>query len=381
MKVAVLAPEHVPPLRGGLDLLNDRLAAELRAQVVLRPSKERSLEDLVASYRAWAELDAGGFDAVISTKYPTWMVQHPRHVVWMAHKLRGLFDLYPVKLPLRADGLAGEVASALDALTRAVRRRASNREAAVLAMEVVEVARRAQPEAAAFPGPLAREVILRLDDLALGTDRIARHAAISRSVARRPGYFPRGAEVRVIHPPPAKTSLRPGPAGDYFLAVSRLDRPKRLDLIVRAFGRVRAKARLLIAGAGPELEHLRAEAAPDRRVELLGFVSEDALAGLYAGCLAVAFAPFDEDFGFVCVEAFAAAKPVVTTLDSGGPAELVRDGETGFVVPPTERELARALQALADDRSRAEAMGRRGAAAAAQMSWGAVTRALGVDLP
>lgn len=376
MKVALLAPQPVPPLRGGLDVLHERLAAELRAAAVSVPSPEHSLQDLAASYRAWSEVDASGYDLVLSTKYPAWMVQHRRHVVWMAHKLRGLFDLYPARLPLRPEQLAEPVASALGALTAAARGRASNREAAALAVQVVEAARAAQPEVAVFPGPLAREVILRLDDLALGPDRIARYAAISRSVARRPGYFPRDAEVQVLYPPPARASLRPGPPGDYFLAVSRLERTKRMDLVIRAFAQVRGDVRLAIAGAGPDLEHLRAEAAPDRRVELRGFVPDDELARLYAGCRAVVFAPLDEDFGYVALEAFAAGRPVVTTGDAGGPAELVRDGDSGFVVPATERGLAKALQALAADPALAEAMGRRGEAVAASLRWDVTARAL-----
>jgi glycosyltransferase involved in cell wall biosynthesis len=363
-------------MRGGLDVLHDRLAAELRAQVISLPTAEGSLEELVASYRVWAEVDASGFDAVISTKYPAWMAQHPRHTVWMAHKLRGLFDLYPARLPLRAEHLAGEVAEALGVLTHAVQRRAPNREAAALAVAVVEAARRVQPEAAAFPGPLAREVVLRLDELALGSDRIARHAAISRSVARRPGYFPRGAEVRVLHPPLARDALRSGPPGDFLLAVSRLDPPKRLDLVIRAFARVRAPVRLVIAGSGPELERLRVEASGDRRVDLRGFVPDAELADLYAGCLAVVFAPLDEDFGYVCVEAFAAAKPVITTADAGGPAELVEDGVSGRVVLPTERALAEAMEWMAEDPARATRMGQAASAAGERLRWGPALEAL-----
>lgn len=376
MKVAVLAPEHVPPLRGGLEAQNDRFAAEAHAQLVRLPSPEGSLEELAASYRAWAEVDLSGFDAVISTKYPAWMAQHPRHVVWMAHKLRGLFDLYPARLPLRAERLAGEVAEALEALTRAVQQRASNREAASLAVAVAEAARRAQPEAGAVPGPLAREVLLRLDDLALGEGRIARYAAVSRNVARRPGYFPRGVEVRAVHPPLARSGLRPGPAGDYFLAVSRLDVAKRVDLVVRAFAQVRAGTRLVVAGGGPELDALRAQASADRRMEIRGFVPDAELADLYAGCRAVVFAPLDEDFGYVTLEAFAAAKPVITTADAGGPAELVEDGVSGRVVPPSERALAEAMEWMAEEPARAQRMGLAGAALAERIRWSPVLDAL-----
>ena len=65
-----------------------------------------------------------------------------------------------------------------------------------------------------------------------------------------------------------------------------------------------------------------------------------------ARCRAVCFPPFQEDYGFVTVEAFASRKAVVTCRDSGGPAELVVDGVNGFVCEPTRR------RAIADARMR-----------------------------
>ena len=81
------------------------------------------------------------------------------------------------------------------------------------------------------------------------------------------------------------------------------------------------------------------------------------------------FPPFNEDYGFVTVEAFASAKPVLTCRDSGGPAELVRDGVNGFVTDPTPEGLARALRILTDDRALAIRIGEAGAADVARMTW------------
>lgn len=67
-----------------------------------------------------------------------------------------------------------------------------------------------------------------------------------------------------------------------------------------------------------------------------------------------------EGFSYACLEAMAAAKPVVTTK-CGGPEELVIHGETGFHVNiGRPEELAHALHQLLDDRQLREAMGRRG---------------------
>ena len=86
-------------------------------------------------------------------------------------------------------------------------------------------------------------------------------------------------------------------------------------------------------------------------------MSEDELVGHYARCRAVYFAPWNEDYGFVTLEAFRSAKAVITTADSGGPAELVRDGENGLVGPSTPEAVAGHLDALAADRGLAERLG------------------------
>ena len=78
----------------------------------------------------------------------------------------------------------------------------------------------------------------------------------------------------------------------------------------------------------------------------LGQISEDALRQHYANALAVPFVPYDEDYGYITIEAMLSGKPVVTTLDAGGPTEFVIDGETGRVVPPEASVLGQALDAL-----------------------------------
>ena len=76
-----------------------------------------------------------------------------------------------------------------------------------------------------------------------------------------------------------------------------------------------------------------------------------------------------EDYGLVTVEAFAASKAVVTCRDSGGPTELVRDEDNGFVVEPRPAPLAQAIASLADDRTRAERLGANALKQVSQMTW------------
>jgi glycosyltransferase involved in cell wall biosynthesis len=104
-------------------------------------------------------------------------------------------------------------------------------------------------------------------------------------------------------------------------------------------------------------------------VTLPGAVDAATLVSHLASCRAVVFPAFEEDFGLVTVEAFASAKAVVTCRDSGGPAELVRDGESGLVCDPTPASLAAALARLAGDQALAERLGAGAAAASSEISW------------
>ncbi len=78
----------------------------------------------------------------------------------------------------------------------------------------------------------------RLDRIALDRHRVRRHAAISATVAGRADYFPPDVEAAVLHPPVAMAGLEPTPVGDVLLTASRLERVKRVDLIIEAFAGV-----------------------------------------------------------------------------------------------------------------------------------------------
>jgi glycosyltransferase involved in cell wall biosynthesis len=129
---------------------------------------------------------------------------------------------------------------------------------------------------------------------------------------------------------------------------------------------VRSQLRLVIAGqpddvaTGAALEALVVRHDLSSRVELrFGYRPRDEIAALANGALACTYLPIDEDsVGYVTMEAFSAAKAVVTTSDSGGLLEIVNDGETGFVVGPEPKAIASAFDRLADDRRRTMEMGR-----------------------
>ncbi len=144
--------------------------------------------------------------------------------------------------------------------------------------------------------------------------------------------------------PPAPLAYRCDGYDDFILSVNRLDRAKRIDLLLEAAA-AEPGLRVVIAGDGPDrerLERLARDRGLNGRAEFAGRVSDERLADLYARCLGVYYAPVDEDFGMVPFEAFLSEKPVLTTTDAGGPLDVVHDRETGLVVAPERRGRRRA---------------------------------------
>jgi len=78
------------------------------------------------------------------------------------------------------------------------------------------------------------------------------------------------------------------------------------------------------------------------RVDFLGFVSDEDLLTLLATARAAVYAPVNEDYGYVTLEAFLSGKTLVTTDDTGGVLEFVT-GENGFIAEPTPESLGDAM--------------------------------------
>jgi len=155
---------------------------------------------------------------------------------------------------------------------------------------------------------------------------VDRFVANSTAVADRIRRF-YGREAEVIYPPVDTEFFTPGgERGDEFLYVGRLVSYKRVDLVVRAFEGL--PHRLLVVGEG----HLgeRQKATAPSNVRFLGNVDDAALRGLYRSARALVY-PAEEDFGIVMAEAQACGTPVVA-LAAGGALDIVRPGETGWLI-------------------------------------------------
>jgi glycosyltransferase involved in cell wall biosynthesis len=221
--------------------------------------------------------------------------------------------------------------------------------------------------------------MLHAADRYLLTKNVSKLFVQSRTIQNRLRMWPELAST-VLYPPAPQRPYRCDEYGDYIFFVSRLTTLKRVDLFVRALATAEARGvRAVIGGDGEERDRLMAlirELGLDGRVTLAGTLDDAHLVEHLARCRAVCFPPIDEDYGFVTAEAFASGKAVVTCHDSGGPAELVKDGVNGAVCDPTPEALGRAMARLMDDRSEAERRGAQARASAEHMKWEEAVKAL-----
>jgi glycosyltransferase involved in cell wall biosynthesis len=332
VRIAVCAPQ-VPFVRGGAELMADDLVAALQrrgheAELVTIPFKWYPGTRVLDQAFQWRladliEADGRPIDRVIATKFPAYCVRHPNKVAWVLHQFRQAYDYDGTEL-----GQFG-----------------------------------ASPEDRATV-----EAVKRLDGVALGEAR--RVFATSRNVAARLAKF-NGIEAEILPHPPQTLAYRTAPSEGFVLSVNRLDRAKRIDLLIEA-AKAEPSLQIVIAGEGPDRERLEHLASGlNGQVEFAGRVDDDRLADLYARCLAVYYAPVDEDFGMVPYEAFLSGKPVLTTSDAGGPLEVVADRQTGIVVAPDAGSLASAGAYLGAHTVEAAAWGLAGKAVAERVTWDA----------
>jgi glycosyltransferase involved in cell wall biosynthesis len=336
MKVAVVTSS--PPLAEGGHLVIARSVVEaLREtghEAGLMATPQNRFGRQASAYLAnWltdvgVAHDGSRIDHVISFRYPSYAVRHPRHVVWLNHRMREYYDLW-------------------DHFQATLSWKARIKER------------------------LRRAAIHRVDTYLL-TRRVSRVFAQSATIQRRLQRFGR-IPSEVLFPPAPPRPYRCDGYGPELFAVSRLTPLKRMDLLVRALAEPSAAGvRCTVAGDGEEARHIRQmirDHGLEARVTLLGAVDASALVSHLATCRAVVFPAYEEDYGLVTVEAFASSKAVVTCRDSGGPAELVQDGESGLVCDPTPASLAEAMARLAADRGLAERLGAGAAAAGAEITW------------
>jgi glycosyltransferase involved in cell wall biosynthesis len=315
-------------MRGGAEQAMEGLVDALeraghRAELVRMPTAWDAgrIFDAALAWRL-VPVDA---DLVIATNFPSYFVRHPRKVVWLFHQHRGAYDA--------ADAAWSDLGLDDDSLE-------------------------------------TQRLLAIWDTTAL--EEATRLFALSGVVADRLARFNGLVAEPLYPPPPLHERLVPGEPGDTVLTVTRLEQNKRPGLLVEAMAEVQRPVHAAVAGKGSAAGDLAATVerlGVGGRVDLLGFVDDDELVRRLAGALAVVYAPVDEDYGFVTLQAFLAGVPVITAADSGGVLEWVEHEVTGLVTDGSPGGVAAAIDRLAADRELAHKLGGAGRERATALGW------------
>jgi glycosyltransferase involved in cell wall biosynthesis len=335
-KRIVIAFASVPFIRGGAEIMVESLQQELikrgfQCEIVSLPFKWYPKEEILKSAFAWRLLDLSEsngqkIDMVIATKFPSYWIKHNKKVTWLVHQHRAVYDLY------------GTPYSDFNE---------SSPEDRMLRKDVISTDNQVLSE--------AKELF-----------------TISQTTSKRLYSYNGIKAESLYHPPSLAGRYYHDDTGDYILSVGRLDPIKRIDLLIEAISRTKSNVKCIIAGKGSQEDALR-EIAKARgiieRVKFAGFVSDEELLELYANSLAVYYAPFDEDYGYVTLEAFLSKKTIITCDDSGGVLEFAENGVNSLITKPNPQEVADAIDKLFYDHNRVIQFGLNGYERVKGISW------------
>lgn len=313
-KIAITFPT-VPFFSGGAELHVEQLKQNLRrrgydAEIVSIPHKWYPVPEIWNQMMLWKSIDLSEtngekIDLVIGTKWPSYLARHENKIIWLIHQYREAYDLRDETWSQFHE--TGPARPYLEEFVRV--------------------------DTAAFHE--AKKIF-----------------TISKNVSSRLQKFNGVDSEPLYHPPKFYGSYYCSEKIDnYILSVGRLDRLKRLDLLIQAMKYTDRNIKCLIAGTGAavvkdELEKLVEENDLQDRVIFLGFISDEEMLRLYAGALAVFFAPHDEDYGYITLEAFLSHKPLVTTWDAGGVLEFAEHKINAMISDPTPAEIGKSIDYL-----------------------------------
>ncbi|MGL5258289.1 MAG: glycosyltransferase family 4 protein [Proteocatella sp.] len=335
-KKIVICAAQVPFVRGGAELLVEELHKNLISrgydtEIVQLPYKWYPREQILNSILAWKFLDltesnGSKIDLVIPTKFPSYAINHPNKVVWLMHQFRQIYDQYGTKYsdfnPTNS-----------------------------------------------FDNQI-RNSIIGIDNKVLSKTK--KIFTISNNTTNRLGNFNGINAETLYHPPKHVGKYYSDKYENYILSVGRLESVKRIDLLIKSLKYCDKNITIVIGGKGPyeeELKKLTKEEGVSDRVKFLGFLEDKQMLELYANAMGVFFAPFDEDYGYITLEAFLSKKPVITTIDAGGPLEFVKDNESGFICDVSEEKIGEKIQFLYNNKSVCKEFGNIGYNTVKDISW------------
>lgn len=333
MKIAVVTPKNINGERGGAENLYEGLVNALKfaghsAIQIEIPVDESSFEKILESYCYCYDLNLNDYDCVISTKAPTYMVQHKNHISYLLHTIRVFYDMFDSEYNINDKEKQKQ-----------------------------------------------RQIIQAFDRYALDPSRVKKYYSIGQTVIdrlKKSHSFWNDIPFEVIYPATRLSAFNSPQEGQFIFLPGRLHRWKRADLVINAMKFVKSPVKLVIAGKGEDEENLQKlvkKLKMEERVQFLGLISDDELLDLYSKSIVIPFAPVHEDYGYITIEAFKSKKPVITCHDSGEPAIIVKDNVTGFVVEPDPQKIAEKINYFIDHPEKISQMGNAGFDSVQDITW------------
>lgn len=326
MKILVVTTQ-VPFIRGGAEILATNLIKALQvagheAEIVAVPFKwypaDRILDHMLACRLIDISQSCGQtVDRVIGLKFPAYLIPHPRKVMWLLHQYRTAYDLW--------NSDYGDLIESTNGLQ-------------------------------------VRDAIINADNKAF--KECFSIFTISNNVTKRLKKFNQIDSIPLYHPPQNSELFYCEEPEEYFFFPSRISKLKRQELVIKALAETQHPVKVLFAGKADENEYenylkdlAKKLGVLNKKAIFLGNISEEDKIRYYARSIAIIYPPFDEDYGYVTLEAMLASKSVITCSDSGGSLEFIRDRETGLVAEPNSRALARAMEEMWENRAWTKATG------------------------
>lgn len=322
MKIAI-ATVQTPFLHGGADFhaLNLKRAlveAGHEVEIVATPFAFSPLSKVVKGVDVWKGINFDEFDHpadhVIALKFPAYHCRATSKVVWLMHQHRAVYEL--------ANTPYGELIDSPDKIHN-------------------------------------KELIWSSDKEVLSNGKVF---ANSNTVADRLKRYLGVSASTLYHPPPLEKDYLCGEVYPYVFYPSRFSSIKRQNLLLQAMQHTRTPVVSVICGHG-DVSSLYTEACNlgvEKKVVIMGPIEQERKIRYYSHSLGVFYGPYEEDFGYVTLEAMLSGKPVITCQDSGGPTEFIENEVNGYIVEPNPLNVAEVIDMLWTNSRKAVEMGANG---------------------
>lgn len=319
----ILIPSvQVPFIFGGAQLMTDGLQKALikhghDVETIRFPFKfspESYISQLMdfCENNNFEEFNGYYIDQVIALQFPAYYVQHPNKTLWLMHQHRAVYELFNKQ----------NKTSELNNLKTKIN-------------------------------------LYDTRNLASFNQRFSMCQNVSNRLLQYNGITSKP----LYHPPANAGNFTVRESQSYIFCPSRLESLKRQDLLIEALKYTKTNVQVIIAGDGGQktvYKQLAERIGVSNKLRFIGHISEQEKILFYAHSLGVFFGPYDEDYGYITLEAMLSSKPVISCTDSGGPLEFVLNNETGFIVEPNPEQIAAKMDFLFNNKVKAKELGQHG---------------------